>query len=169
MESKRRTAAFCQMSLQIQPIGFDEACEFIRRHHSHHLPPQGWKFGVAINDGKKVVGVAMVGRPVSRRFDNGWTLEVNRCCTDGTKNAASKLYAACRRASQALGYTRLITYTLASETGCSLIAAGWKPIRLAGGGSWSVPSRPRVDKAPTEQKMLWEAAGSACAGKEDKA
>jgi hypothetical protein len=144
-------------NLKIQPIDFDEACEFIRLHHSSHVPPQGWKFGVAVNDGQKVVGVAMVGRPVARRLDDGWTLEVTRCCTDSTKNAASKLYGACRRASLALGYTRLITYTLASESGCCLVAAGWKPICLAGGGSWFVPSRPRVDKHPTEQKRLWEA------------
>lgn len=145
------------MTLRIQPIDFDEACEFIRLHHSHHKPPIGWKFGVAASDGQKVVGVAMVGRPLSRHFDDGWTLEVNRCCTDGTKNVASKLYGACRRAANALGYTRLITYTLASESGCSLVAAGWKPICLAGGGSWSVPSRPRVDTHPIEQKRLWEA------------
>lgn len=157
MESERKCPAFRQMSLEIQPIDFDEASEFIRLHHRHHQPSVGWKFGMAVNDGEKVVGVAMVGRPVARHFDDGWTLEVTRCCTDGTKNAASKLYAACRRASLALGYKRLITYTLATESGCSLVAAGWKPIRLAGGGSWSVPSRPRVDKAPTEQKRLWEA------------
>jgi hypothetical protein len=143
--------------LIIQPIDFDEACEFIRRHHAHHQPPVGWKFGVAVSDGQKVVGVATVGRPVARRLDNGWTLEVNRCCTDGTKNAASKLYGACRRISQAMGYKRLITYTLATESGCSLVAAGWKPIYLTGGGSWNCQSRPRVDKAPTSQKVLWEA------------
>jgi hypothetical protein len=146
------------MTLSIQPIKWDEACAFIKRHHSHHRPPQGWLFGIGINDGEKVVGVAMMGRPVSRHFDNGLTVEVTRLCTDGTKNAASKLYAACRKVANAFGYKRLITYTLASESGCSLVAAGWKPICLAGGGSWSVPSRPRVDKHPTEQKRLWEAA-----------
>jgi hypothetical protein len=146
------------LSLSIQPIKWDEACRFITDHHSHHKPPQGWLWGIAVNDGEKVVGVAMVGRPVARRLDNGWTVEVTRLCTDGTKNAASKLYAACRRASNALGYRRLITYTLATESGCCLKAAGWKPICLAGGGSWDVPSRPRVDKHPTAQKMLWEAA-----------
>lgn len=82
------------MRLQLQPITYPEACEFIRRHHSHHLPPQGWKFGIACNDGAEVVGVVTVGRPVARNLDDGWTLEVTRCCTDRTKHAASKLYAA---------------------------------------------------------------------------
>jgi hypothetical protein len=59
------------MALTLQPIDFDEACEFVRLHHRHHLPPVGWKFGVAANDGEKVVAVAIVGRPVSRHYDNG--------------------------------------------------------------------------------------------------
>lgn len=143
--------------LEIQPITYEEACEFISRHHRHHLPPQGWKFGIAVNDGEKVVGVITVGRPVSRHLDKGWTLEVTRCCTDGTKNAASILYGTARKASFALGYKSLITYTLASEEGTSLKAAGWREIGKAGGGSWNKPSRPRVDKAPTEQKTLWAA------------
>lgn len=144
--------------LSLQPITYREACDFIRAHHRHHAPPQGWLFGVAVNDGEKVVGVATVGRPVARRFDNGFTAEVTRLCTDGTPHVASKLYAAARRAAFALGYKRVITYTLASESGISIKAAGWKEIGRAGGGSWNVPSRPRVDKAPTEQKTLWEAA-----------
>ena len=146
------------MTLQLQPITYKESCRFIKRHHRHHLPPQGWKFGVAVNDGEKVVGVVTVGRPVARHFDNGWTLEVTRCCTDGTKNAASMLYGAAWRAAKALGYKRLVTYTLQEEPGTSLVAAGWKVLGEAGGGSWDCPSRPRVDKAPTGMKTLWEAA-----------
>jgi len=143
--------------LQIQPITYTEACEFIRLHHSHHLPPQGWKFGVAVNDGERIVGVVTVGRPVARRLDDGWTLEVTRCCTDGTPNTASMLYGAARRATFALGYRRLITYTLAAEPGTSLRAAGWKVIGAAGGGDWNVPSRPRRYVGPQCQKTLWEA------------
>jgi len=142
--------------LQLQPISFSEACAFIAQHHRHHLPPQGWKFGIAVNSGGEVVGVVTVGRPVSRVLDNGWTLELTRCCTDGTPNAASMLYGAARRATFALGYRRLITYTLASESGGSLQAAGYKELGAAGGGNWNRPSRPRVQTAPTEQKTLWE-------------
>jgi hypothetical protein len=143
--------------LDLQPIKFDEACAFIRQHHRHHRPPQGWKFGIAANNGSSVVGVITVGRPVARKLDDGWTLEVTRCCTDGTKNAASMLYGAAKRASEAMGFKRLITYTLAAEHGTSLIAAGWKERYSTPGKSWSVPTRPRVDTHPLGSKTLWEA------------
>ena len=144
------------MKLELQPITYREACEFIVRFHRHHLPPQGWKFGIAVNNGEKVVGVITIGRPVARMLDNGWTLEVTRCCTDGTQHAASMLYGAAWRAVKAMGYKRLITYTLESEAGTSLIAAGWKALYETRGGSWSCESRPRVDKHPLGQKTLWE-------------
>lgn len=145
------------MGLEIQPITYEEACEFIRQYHSHHLPPQGWKFGIAVNDGAHVCGVVTVGRPVSRHLDNGWTLEVTRCCTDGTPNTASMLYGAARRATFALGFKRLITYTLDIEPGTSLKAAGWKTLGLAGGGDWNRENRPRHCVSPQNQKTLWEA------------
>ena len=143
--------------LELQPISYAEACKFIDQHHRHHLPPQGWKFGIAVNDGSKIVGVITVGRPVARFKDDGWTLEVTRCCTDGTKNAASKLYGAAWRAVKAMGFKSLITYTLQTEPGTSLRAAGWSEIGPAGGGTWNRPNRFRVDKAPTSQKTLWAA------------
>jgi len=143
--------------LELQPITYKEACDFIEENHTHHKPPQGWKFGVAVNNGETIVGVVMVGRPVSRILDNGWTLEVTRCCTDGTKNVASMLYGAARRAAQAMGYKRLITYTLVQEKGTSLVAAGFKEIYKTKGGSWNTRSRRRVDQAPTCQKVMWEA------------
>ena len=145
------------MGINLQPITYKEACAFVALHHRHHLPPRGWKFGIAANDGEKIVGVVTVGRPVARMFEDGLTLEVTRCCTDGTPNACSMLYGAARRASWALGYKRLITYILASETGASLRASGYKQIGLAGGGSWSRESRKRIDTAPTVQKQLFEA------------
>lgn len=146
------------LSLVLQPTTFREAKAFIQRHHRHHIPPHGWKFGIAVNDGEKVVGVITVGRPVARHYDDGWTFEVTRCCTDGTKNAASMLYAAAWRASRAMGAKRLITYCLQTEPGTSLRAAGWRCVGQAGGGTWNRPNtgRVRVDKHPTEQKTLWE-------------
>ena len=140
--------------LELQPITYKEASIFISEYHRHHLPPQGWKFGIGVNDGKKVVGVVTVGRPVARKLDDGYTLEVTRCCTDGTKNAASMLYGASWRATKALGYKRLITYTLEEEPGTSLVAAGYKELYKTSGKSWSVPSRPRVDKHPLGVKRL---------------
>jgi hypothetical protein len=100
--------------------------------------------------------VVTVGRPVARHLDDGWTLEVTRLCTDGTKNACSLLYAAAWRAARAMGYRRIGTYILDTETGTSLTASGWKCLGKAGGGSWSVPSRPRVDKHPTQIKLRYE-------------
>lgn len=144
------------MKLILQPITFPEACEFIRSHHRHHLPPQGWKFGIAVNDGEKVVGVITIGRPVARMLDDGWTLEITRCATDGTKNAPSILYGAAKRAAFAMGYKRIITYTLMSEPGTTLLASGYKCLGEAGGGLWSRDSRPRVNKHPEETKTLWE-------------
>ena len=147
------------MSLIITPINFDEANAFISKFHRHHKPMQGCKFCVAVSDDEKVVGVAIVGRPVARMLDNGWTLEVNRCCTDGTKNACSMLYSASWKAAKALGYQRLITYTLPEEGGASLRASNWKCLGLKGGGNWNKKSRPRVDtdELLRGQKLLWEA------------
>lgn len=146
------------MRLSLQPITYGEACAFIGQHHRHHVPPQGWKFGMAVNDGATVRGVITVGRPVARHLDNGLTLEVTRCCTDGAKNAASMLYGAAWRAAKAMGYQRLITYTLASERGTSLEAAGWQAVYETPGRTWNNPSCPRVDKHPLGQKTLWEVA-----------
>lgn len=143
--------------LVVIPCELSEANAFVRQHHRHHQPVPGHKFSLAVVDDTQTVrGVAIVGRPVARMTDDGWTLEVNRVATDGCPNACSALYGATRRATFALGYRRLVTYTLASEPGSSLRGAGWKLIGEAGGGSWSVPSRPRVDKHPLQTKLRWE-------------
>ena len=148
-----------KVMLELQPISFEEACNFVDQHHSTHDAPQGWKFGIGVNDGSDVVGVIIIGRPVSRHRDDGYTLEATRCATDGTKNVASKLYAAAWRAAKNMGYRKLITYTLADqEDGIPLRAVnGYEVVHeRTGGGSWSTPTRPRVDKHPKEQKTLWE-------------
>lgn len=157
------------MKYSIQPITQREAFAFISEHHRHHDEPEGWLFGVAANDGERVVGVAVVGRPVARMLQNGFTAEVTRVCIvedlpkvtdhEGKEHAApvaSMLYSAAWRAARALGYRRLITYTLATESGASIKAAGWKEIGKAGGGQWSRPSRPRVETRNAGQKTLWE-------------
>ena len=147
------------MTLEIYPTNLDEANAFVFKRHRHHKPVPGAKFCIAVCSDGQVVGVAIVGRPVARMSDNGLTLEVNRCCTDGHKNACSMLYGACSRAAKALGYKRLITYTLPDEGGYSLKASGWRLLGLRGGGNWNVASRPRVDtkEIMQGQKCLWEA------------
>lgn len=142
--------------LELRPITFKNACSFIDQHHRHHRRPQGWKFGTSAWSAGTLVGVIMVGRPVARGFDDGMTVEVTRCCTDGTKNAASLLYGAARRAAKALGYHRIITYLLAEEPGTTMRALGWNQVHTVKGRSWSCPSRPRTDTHPTVDKVLWE-------------
>lgn len=144
--------------LRIVPVAFAEACAFIADWHRHHARPVGHKFSIGVALGTVLVGVAVVGRPVARHFDNGRTLEVTRSATDGTPNASSMLYGACWRAAKALGYDRLITYTQAGESGTSLRAAGWNVVaeRRPRPG-WDVPSRPRETRNANVQRYLWEA------------
>jgi tRNA A37 N6-isopentenylltransferase MiaA len=144
--------------LEIVPITQKEANAFVKKHHRHHKPVVGSVFQIACAKDDKVVGVVIVGRPVARRLDNGWTLEVNRLCTIGEKNVCSMLYQAAWRVAKNLGYKRLITYILSQENGISLYAAGWKCLGEAGGGNWNVKSRPRVDTQLTQKKILFEAA-----------
>jgi hypothetical protein len=143
--------------LTIERIGLDEANAFVAQHHRHHRAVVGHLFSIGAALGDKIVGVAIVGRPVSRRRDDGVTAEVTRLCTDGTRNACSFLYGAAARAAFALGFKRIGTYILKTEPGTSLTAAGWRLIGETPGRSWSVPSRPRVDTHPLQKRMLFEA------------
>lgn len=144
-------------ALNIVPITQTEAFEYVTKHHRHHRKPVGSVFQIACAVDDKIVGVVTVGRPVSRKLNNGYTLEVNRLCTDGTPNACSMLYSAAWRAAKALGWTRLITYILSSENGASLYASNWKLLGERGGGNWSVKSRPRVNIHDSQKKLLFEA------------
>lgn len=151
------------MTLALVPAVWSDVQRFIERHHRHHPKPVGMKFCLAVAIGSELVGVATVGRPVARSFDDGWTLEVTRSCVvsdSDAKHANSMLYGAAWRAARAMGYRRIITYTQAGESGASLRAAGWRVIaeRKPRAG-WDTPSRPR-DLRGTENvaRTLWEAA-----------
>ncbi len=146
------------MSLSLAPISFAEAARFVDANHRHHRAPRGHKFSIAATVDGVVVGVAIVGRPISRVRDDGLTLEVTRLCTGGQRNAPSFLLGAAARAAFAMGYRRIGTYTLASESGVSLRAAGWQLLGEVRGRSWDCPSRPRTDNHPTVDKHLWELA-----------
>src|SRR3990167_10013504 len=98
----------------------EQANEFVRRLHRHSRPVVGAKFSIGVMQEDCLVGVAIVGRPVARRLDDGLTAEITRVCTDGTRNANSMLYAACRKAAKAMGHTRIFTYTLPEEGGARL-------------------------------------------------
>lgn len=148
------------MTLRIVPVTQATAKGFVADHHRHHRPPLGAIFCLGVADQDDVLrGVAMVGRPVARHFDDGMTLEVNRTATDGAPNANSMLYGAAWRVAKALGYCRLITYTMEGETGSSLRAAGWIVVgQRAPTKGWSRPSRPEKDRGVDGiARTLWEA------------
>lgn len=147
------------MPITVVPMSFRDACAYVDRVHRHHKRPQGHKFslGATTEDGR-LVGVAIVGRPVARVYDDGLTVEVTRLATDGSPNACSALYGAAWRTAKASGHRRAITYTQDGESGTSLRAAGWlraaaRPARAG----WDAPSRPRSSLG-TEQvaRTLWE-------------
>lgn len=140
--------------MQIQPITFREACEFVNLHHRHHNATVGCKFCIGLFECGEMIGCAVCGRPVSRYLDDGLTCEINRLCTDGTKNACSKLYGACCRVAKAMGYKLIITYILESENGASLKASNFKCDGIAGGTHWT-GSRNKNQKIPCEMKTRW--------------
>lgn len=160
VRTRNQSRAFVGINMkeiEIIPLTLAEANAFVEEHHRHHKPVVGHKFSIGVVKGDAVVGVAIVGRPVSRVLDDGLTLEVNRCATDGTKNACSALYSSAWRAVKGMGYKRLITYVLDTETGTSLKASNWRCVGEIRGKTWNTPTRPRVDTHPIQNKFMWEA------------
>ena len=142
--------------LSLVPVSLKDANAFVAEHHRHHKPTRGHKFSIGCAAEERLVGVAIVGRPVSRYLDDGLTLEVNRLCTTGEQNACSMLYGAAARAAKAMGYHKIITYTLDSEPGTSLRAAGWMCAGPAGGERWTGQRRPAADLYPAQMKLRYE-------------
>lgn len=153
-------------NLQMSSIPQKSAKEFVRTHHRHCPPPAGWKFGGAILNGSgldegSIIGVVMVGRPVAKAFDHTQVIEVNRLCIredlpDGLQwNACSLAYGWAAREAKRRGFLKIITYTLESEPGTSLKAAGWTPEARVRGRSWNTPSRPREDRMELVDKIRW--------------
>lgn len=138
------------------PLTLDAANAFVDRVHRHHDPVVGHKFSIGAVHRECLVGVVIVGRPVSRVRQDGWTLEVLRLATDETANACSFLYGAAARAAHALGYARIGTYIRADEPGTSCVAAGWRKISETKGRSWNGPQRPRIDKTEIIDRTLFE-------------
>lgn len=144
--------------MNVVPMTLRAAREYVTNNHRHHRAPQGGLFAVGAELDGRVIGVAIVGKPVARMLNDGKTVEITRLCTDGSRNACSFLYRACVRIANAMGYRRVLTYTLPEEGGASLRGAGFNLAAKTGGGSWSRPSRPRTDKHPVSEKLRWEAA-----------
>ena len=137
------------------PLELKQANAFVAEHHRHHDPVYRDKFRVGCEMEGEVVGVANVGRPVNRNLDDGKTLEVTRLCTTGEKDVCSFLYSRCARIAKEMGYSKIITYILDSESGTSLKASGWYKEADVSGKNWSCPSRPRNTTAPTCNKQRW--------------
>ncbi len=142
------------MGLEIKPITFRQASNFINQYHRHHKATIGCKFSIGCFDGEKMVGCAVCGRPVSRYYDDGLTCEINRVCTDGTYNACSILYGACCRIAKEMGYRKVIIYTLESESGASLRASNFTCEGRAGGVKWT-GVRDKGQSIPHEMKIRW--------------
>ena len=144
------------MTLQIVPVDLKTANEFVRKLHRHSRPVVGHGFsvGVAGNDGA-LVGVAIIGRPVAQRLDDGKAAEITRLCADGTHNACSMLCGAARRAARALGYAPICTYTLPEEGGAGLRAAGFRLDKEdAGGASGMWHNRPGRTAQPVGDDLV---------------
>jgi len=153
----RTMTAAQQSKLTVVPIYWREAKAFVLDHHRHHLPGGNGRFSVGVEDESgQLRGVAVLGRTKARMLPHKHVLEVTRVATDGCPNACSALYGASCRIHKPHGYRKACTYTLLSEPGTSLRAAGWRPVAITDGGSWSRPSRSRTDKHPTERKVRWE-------------
>lgn len=145
--------------LLVKPITLRAANAFVELHHRHHKPARGCVFCVSVWSEGGLCGVAIAGRPKARMLQDGLTMEVTRVCTDGTRNACSKLLSVVAKAARQLGYGRIVTYTLPDEGGASLKAAGWVCTSLnAGGGSWARDGRERPNEQhPLDEKWRWEA------------
>lgn len=142
--------------LHIRPIHLKNANEYVKRFHRHNLPTVGGKFSVACYDNERMCGVAICGRPTARKLDDGQTLEIYRNCTDGTKNACSKLYGACVRIAKEMGYSKVITYILESENGASVKASNFVCMGKAGLKKQTGQRQKQRLVAPLEYKQKFE-------------
>jgi hypothetical protein len=151
--------ADARSKLTVVPCNLRHANEWLKGRHRHHGPTagHGGKFALAVlDDAARLRGVCVVCQPVGRSLDDGWTLEVARLCTDGCPNACSALYGASWRVARAMGYRRMVTYTMPEEGGISLRASGWKQVAETHGKGWDMPGRFRDDKHPLGPKWRWE-------------
>ncbi len=150
-----------QHRLRVRPIHLAQASNFVMMHHRHHKGLKMYKFAISVVDEEaRLRGVAILGRPVARGLDDGMTIEVLRVATDGCANACSALLGASRRIAKEMGYERIYTYTLSTEPGTSLKAAGWTiDATNVGGGSWLNLSRNdgriRNDNTSGQTKTRW--------------
>lgn len=146
------------MSLHIFPATLKQANALVDELHRHHKRAVGHRFSIGVKDESGIVhGAAVIGRPTGRKNPQYDWAEVTRLVTDGKFNACSKLYSAAARICKEMGFIRIQTFILESESGASLKAAGWEFECYSSGGDWNVPSRGgrRTDQ-PQERKQRWK-------------
>jgi hypothetical protein len=143
-------------SMTAVPVTLRQAQAFVGAMHRHHKAPVAHRWSVGAKKGGVLVGVVVVGRPVARLTDQYEIAEVTRLCTDGTKNACSFLYGVAARISREMGFTRIQTFILPSESGVSLRAAGWSfdGVSEKSGSGWQ-SRRGRDNTQPKEPKQRW--------------
>lgn len=162
-DQARKAGRFSQLEVsprqgdyRVEGVSLARANAFVTQFHRHLNGTVGHLASFGLFDDAGLRGVVILGRPLARALQNGATIEVLRLCSDGSRNACSKLYAQARRFAKANSLSRIITYTLPEESGASLKAAGFRMVGATRGGSWNTASRPRSDKAPTCRKTRWE-------------
>jgi len=135
------------MKLQPIPITLREANNFVEQFHRHsnRTTRDSGKFAIGATTGEEMVGIAIVGRPLARLLDDGYTAEITRVCTreESPKNTCSFLYGRCWRIWQQMGGKRMVTYTLQTESGSSLKGSGWKIVGKTNKGNWDRKGRER--------------------------
>ena len=147
------------------PLTLADANAFVTQHHRHNKKVQGHRFSIGVVFDSFLFGVAIVGRPVARKLDDGITAEVTRLCVleDAPKNCCSYLYRASWKAWSAMGGQRLITYTLDVESGSSLKGAGFKQVAVSPawkeGKGWTTRSNRVWQPVHKHGKIRWEIVG----------
>ena len=141
---------------EIVPLTLAQARRYVADHHRHNEPPIGHRFSIGLERDGTLVGVVIAGHPIARLADDGRTLELVRLTTEGDRNACSRLYSAACRAAEAMGYRRVITYTLEDELGSSLRASGFAEDGLTGGDAeWARPNQPKRRRQGSALMTLW--------------
>jgi tripartite-type tricarboxylate transporter receptor subunit TctC len=136
-------------------VELKDANEFVAQVHRHHKPVRGHRFSLGAEHDDKLCGVAICGRPVARAVNAKKTLEITRVATDGTKNACTFLLGAAVRVAREMGFSKVQTYILDSETGVSLKAAGFEKEADVVGRQWEHTAGPRRTDQPTCNKERW--------------
>lgn len=149
--------------LRLVPMTVTAASRHVAKNHRHNRGVQGGLFACGVEENGQLVGVAIASRPTQYKMDNGTTMEITRVCSNGTANACSKLYGALCRGAAAIGYERVITYTLAEEPGTSLRAAGFTPVATVPAMARTTGHRQRMqvdlfgeERRPPGAKIRWE-------------